>query len=64
MDSDVVGESLGELEAVFLAAIEEVLVKGEVVLIELLDLARLDVADDHVDVFDASFNQILNGIIN
>ncbi len=43
MNCDIVGESLGELEAVFFAAVNKILVKCEIVFVEFLDLARFDV---------------------
>lgn len=64
MDSDVIGEGLGELEAVFFATVEEVLVEGEVVFVEFLNLAWLDVANDHVNILDSSFDKVLDGIVD
>ena len=43
MNCDIVGESFGELEAVFFAAVDKVLIKREIVFVEFLDLARFDV---------------------
>lgn len=64
MNSDVVGKSFGELQAVFFAAFFEVLIEGEVIFVELLDLARLDIGDDHVDIFNANFDQLLDRIVD
>ena len=59
MNIDVFGEGFGEFEAVVLAALFEVEIQGEVVFVKLADLAGLDIADNHVDVFDAGLDELL-----
>jgi len=64
MNSDVIGEGLGELEAIFLAAVDKVLVESEIVLVEFLDLAGFDIRYHHVDIFNTSFDKLLDGIVD
>ena len=51
-------------EDAMFAAIDEVLIEGQVVFIKFADLAGFDVTDDEINVFDTGFDEFLNGVVN
>ncbi len=64
MNGDVVGQSFSEFEPVSLTARSEILIERQIVFVKFLNLARFDIGDNHVNVFDAGFDKFLDRIIN